>query len=163
MKGQPAAALTAKGTIGKKTSIEANVSVAASKAETVIAKSTVAPKSKGKLDKKNAIKSTVPNTKDIDVTASTPPVKNAIAGAASPPSKKSKTASPSPSPTTTAKAKAVAVVEVMAIKKKSAARAVAINGKCTLGCTKCRHSWRGCGQCRDPAFTGFRWNPFCEM
>ncbi len=28
-----------------------------------------------------------------------------------------------------------------------------------LGCSKCRRAVTGCGQCRNPEFAGFRWNP----
>jgi hypothetical protein len=30
-----------------------------------------------------------------------------------------------------------------------------------LGCSKCRNSVGGCGQCRNPGYNGHRWNPTC--
>lgn len=30
-----------------------------------------------------------------------------------------------------------------------------------LGCSKCRNSVGGCGQCRNPGYKGHRWNPTC--
>ena len=152
---EAAAAVAAKDSTCKKHVVEAKI-VAVPKATTA-----AAPKAKGTTAEAKAVEAKAPKAKAVDAKASTPPGKKALAGAATPPCKKSKTASPSP--TTAAKAKAVAVVELMTTKEKTDARAVAISGKIILGCAKCRHAWRGCGQCRDPAFSGLRWNPFCEM
>ena len=60
------------------------------------------------------------------------------------------------------KAKAMASVARFSGKEKTAARAVAVEGAVVLGCAKCRFFWQGCGQCRSPAFKGFRWNAFVK-
>ncbi len=61
-----------------------------------------------------------------------------------------------------AKAKAAAVVKAMSPKDRRIAKAKCEKSPVTLGCGKCRFSYHGCGQCKSEAFTGIRWNAFCE-
>ena len=96
-----------------------------------------------------------------------------VKAASQPPAAKAKASSPSPKAKATAKTKptspptgkasAAAKVAAMSGKAKTKAKSIAARGGCILGCAKCRHSWKGCGQRRDPSYGGFRWNPFCEM
>ena len=118
-------------------------------------------------------KAKAPATMDAGVPmAETPPSKPEAKVVAAMPAKKSttakaKSAAPKAKPrakeiASDAKAKATASVAQLRGKAKVEAKAVAVGGDCVLGCAKRRFSWRGCGQCRAPDWTGFRWNPFVE-
>ena len=66
-------------------------------------------------------------------------------------------------PKATVPSETVADVEIKpkcATKPKGKAKPVAKEGAAglVLGCTKCRWSTCGCGQCKNPAYTGTRWN-----
>ena len=104
--------------------------------------------------------------------AETPPSKPKAKVVAAMPAKKTtkanvKSAAPKAKPrakeiASDARAKATASVSQLRGKAKMEAKAVAVGGDSVLGCAKCRYAWRGCGQCREPEWAGFRWNPFAE-
>ena len=48
------------------------------------------------------------------------------------------------------------------VAKAAAKKKVGDDDALVLGCSKCRWSLGGCGQCQNPAFKGARWNPTVE-
>ena len=116
-----------------------------------------------KLSKKRAGDS--PCTKEIKASGPMKVQPNAKASSpaeASPKAKAAKAAKATSPKEVSPKAKAMASVAHFSGKEKAAARAVAVQGTVVIGCSKCRFSWQGCGQCRSPDFKGFRWNAFVK-
>ena len=48
-------------------------------------------------------------------------------------------------------------------KSKGKAKTKSTGGDVVLGCSKCRWSASGCGQCRKPGFAGHRWSVDADM
>jgi hypothetical protein len=57
-----------------------------------------------------------------------------------------------------AKPKAKAVAGIAKAKPKAKAAVAAGAPDLQLGCSKCRWNPDGCGRCKNPSFTGFRWS-----
>ncbi len=58
-----------------------------------------------------------------------------------------------------AKPRAKAVAGIAKAKPKAKAAVAAGAPDLQLGCSKCRWNPDGCGRCKNPSFTGFRWSP----
>lgn len=76
---------------------------------------------------------------------------------------KAKASPPAKAPPAAERAAAKAASAKGKGKTSTAAKALAkAPAKLVLGCSKCRWSPAGCCQCRNPAFTGFRWSLGCD-